>query len=94
MEAGTFWIAAAGMALAVLAVLAAALRVGAGAGLAGGGEDQRVYRHQLHEIDRDRQRGVIAGDEAERLRAEVARRLLEADRAVKPKPGNPLAGSK
>ena len=90
MEAGTFWIAAAGMALAVLAVLVAALR--AGRVPAGGGEDRRVYRHQLQEIDRDRQRGVIAGDEAMRLRAEVARRLLEADRAVKPQIASPTAG--
>ena len=92
MEAGRFWIAAAAMALAVLAVLAAALRSGTRPAPAVGGEDQRVYRHQLQEIDRDRQRGVIAGDEAERLRAEVARRLLEADRAPKPQLANPVAG--
>lgn len=92
MGAGTFWIAAAGMALAVLAVLWAALRSGTTEALAEGGEDQRVYRHQLQEIDRDRTRGLIAGDEADRLRAEVARRLLEADRAPKPPAGNPVAG--
>ena len=92
MAAGTFWIAAAGMALAVLAVLAAALRSGTREALAEGGEDQRVYRHQLDEIARDRQRGVIAAEEAERLRAEVARRLLEADRAGNGQAGNRQAG--
>jgi cytochrome c-type biogenesis protein CcmH len=92
MEAGTFWIAAAFMALAVLAVLAAALRFGARQAAGEGGEDQRVYRHQLQEIDRDRARGVIAADEAERLRAEVARRLLEADRAERPQVSSPLSG--
>lgn len=92
MEVGTFWIAAAAMALAVLAVLAASLRSGNRQRAASGGEDQRVYRHQLQEIDRDRQRGVIAAEEADRLRAEVARRLLEADRAAVPPVGNPAAG--
>ena len=90
MEAGTFWIAAAGMGLAVLTVLVAALRGGA-LGVEGG-KDQSVYRHQLQEIDRDRARGVIAAEEAERLRAEVARRLLEADRAEKPAVGSAGAG--
>lgn len=42
--------------------------------------DQRVYRDQLAEIERDQARGVIAGDEAKRLRSEVARRLLATDR--------------
>lgn len=42
--------------------------------------EMRVYADQLREIDRDRERGLIAPDEAERLRAETARRLLEADR--------------
>lgn len=48
-----------------------------------GGADAAVaiYRDQLTEIDRDRDRGVLSPDEAERVRAEVARRLIEADRA-------------
>ena len=92
MTAGTFWIAAAGMALAVLAVLVAALRAAGGERLSRRGQDQQVYRHHLQEIDRDRQRGVIAPEEADRLRAEVARRLLEADRVAQPASGSPLAG--
>jgi len=41
--------------------------------------DLRVYRDQLKEIDRDRARGVIGAEDAERLRAEVSRRILAAD---------------
>ncbi|MBN8290870.1 c-type cytochrome biogenesis protein CcmI [Rhodobacter sp. NTK016B] len=42
--------------------------------------EMRIYRDQLKEIERDAARGLIAPDEAERLRAETARRLLDADR--------------
>ncbi|MEH7826581.1 c-type cytochrome biogenesis protein CcmI [Gemmobacter denitrificans] len=45
--------------------------------------DLQVYRDQLAELERDRARGVVAPDEAERLRAEIGRRLLEADRAAR-----------
>jgi cytochrome c-type biogenesis protein CcmH len=37
-----------------------------------------VYRDQLAEIDRDRERGLLQGVEAEAARTEVARRLLAA----------------
>jgi len=40
--------------------------------------DIAVYRDQLAEVARDAARGVIAPDEAERLRIEISRRLLEA----------------
>ncbi|KAA9009335.1 c-type cytochrome biogenesis protein CcmI [Histidinibacterium aquaticum] len=40
-----------------------------------------IYRAQLEEIDRDIARGVLDGEEAERTRTEIARRLLAADRA-------------
>jgi len=40
----------------------------------------QVYRDQLAEIDRDLARGVVSADEAERVRIEVSRRLLEADK--------------
>jgi cytochrome c-type biogenesis protein CcmH len=46
--------------------------------------DQQVYRDQLAEVERDQARGMIAGDEAKRLRSEVARRLLAADRLEGP----------
>ncbi|KPP88012.1 MAG: cytochrome c-type biogenesis protein CcmH [Rhodobacteraceae bacterium HLUCCA08] len=43
--------------------------------------DMDIYRDQLRELERDIERGVIGGDEAERARTEIARRLLAADKA-------------
>lgn len=64
----------------VLAVLG--LRRGARALAAEPGErrEMRIYRDQLKEIERDRARGLVGDDEAERMRTETARRLLDADR--------------
>ncbi|MDE0589950.1 c-type cytochrome biogenesis protein CcmI [Halocynthiibacter sp. C4] len=42
--------------------------------------DVDVYRAQLDELERDKARGVISEAEAERLRLEISRRLLEADK--------------
>ncbi|PUB13215.1 c-type cytochrome biogenesis protein CcmI [Yoonia sediminilitoris] len=42
--------------------------------------DLAVYRAQLNEIDRDVARDVLAADEAERARTEIARRLLAANK--------------
>ena len=39
-----------------------------------------LYRDQLAGVERDLERGVLSADEAERLRTEVSRRLLDADR--------------
>ncbi|WP_421724217.1 c-type cytochrome biogenesis protein CcmI [Bauldia sp.] len=38
-----------------------------------------VYRDQLDEVDRDRDRGLIGDAEAEAARTEIARRLIKAD---------------
>lgn len=46
------------------------------------GQDIGIYRDQLAEVERDLARGTIAADEAERLRVEVSRRLLDADRTA------------
>ncbi len=46
--------------------------------------DIAIYRAQLDEIDRDLERDVLAPDEADRARTEVARRLLAANKAAKP----------
>lgn len=43
--------------------------------------DLRVYRDQLKEVDRDVARGVVAAEEADRLRIEISRRILDADKA-------------
>ncbi|WP_375262267.1 c-type cytochrome biogenesis protein CcmI [Palleronia sp.] len=73
-----FWIAAVLIAaLGALPVLAALFRPGGGREAA---HDMAIYRDQLTEIDRDLSRGVLTEDEADRTRAEVSRRLLEADR--------------
>ena len=40
----------------------------------------RIYADQLREVESELQRGLVSEEEAERLRTEVARRLLEADR--------------
>lgn len=76
-----FWAVAGMMALAVAVPLLSALR-GAKAPAPSAAQDVRVYRDQLGEVDRDLARGTIASDEAQRLRAEIGRRLIDADRAV------------
>lgn len=76
-----FWVLLALMAAAVVLVVIAPLARPAGAFLAASGEETRVYRDQLGELDRDRERGVIGGAEADAARAEIGRRLLAATRA-------------
>ncbi len=44
-------------------------------------QEVSVYRDQLDEIDRDVERGLIAGSEAGAARTEIARRLIKADSA-------------
>ena len=79
-----FWIGAGVMLAAVAGVLLAAVgRAGRTDGtdrVADGSADLDVYRAQMREIDRDLLRGVILEAEAEALRAEIGRRMLEADR--------------
>lgn len=80
MANAAFWMVALGLAAAVVLVLALAYRRGAVTSVAGT-EDLVIYKDQLAEIDRDLARGTITEDEAGRLRIEVGRRVLEADRA-------------
>ena len=42
--------------------------------------DVQVYRDQLSDLEKDRARGVISPEEAERTKIEISRRMLEADR--------------
>ena len=51
-------------------------------GLARGASDVAIYKDQLAEIERDRERGLIAAPEAQAAKLEVSRRLIEADRTV------------
>jgi len=80
MDDWEFWAAAGGMALAVLAVLVQALRRGSAAADAPVTRGLRVYRDQLAEVARDVARGTLPEAEADRLRREIARRVLDADR--------------
>ena len=77
-----FWILTSVLAFAVALVLGLSLiraRTGSEPAAA---YDLRVYRDQLKEVDRDLARGVISDEDAERIRAEVSRRILAADAQV------------
>jgi cytochrome c-type biogenesis protein CcmH len=76
-----FWAVAGCLAAAVAALLLAAMRRAGGGAADGVASDLAVYRDQLAEIDRDLVRGTIGPDEAARLRAEIGKRVIEADRA-------------
>lgn len=80
METAAFWAAAGGMGLAVAALFLLALRRARAEIAAAADFDLKVYRDQLAEIDRDLARGTLPPEEAERLRTEISRRLLDADR--------------
>jgi cytochrome c-type biogenesis protein CcmH len=74
-----FWIVAGALGAVVGGLLAVPLLRPAGG--APPASDREVYRDQLAELARDIERGLLAPEEAERARVEVARRLLLADRA-------------
>ncbi|WP_333714992.1 c-type cytochrome biogenesis protein CcmI [Yoonia sp.] len=77
-----FWIVCAVLALSVSAIMVTPLlRARAGAAE---NPDIAIYRAQLDEIDRDLERGLLEPEEAERARAEVARRLLAATKEDRP----------
>lgn len=79
MTAGVFWAVAVGLAAVVAYVLIAALRQ-VPAPSNSGEADMAVYRDQLAEIERDLARGTIGPAEADRLRAEVGKRVIDADK--------------
>lgn len=76
MESSAFWIAAALMTAACLAAIVRAVWTADRTS----GSDVDVYRDQLRELDRDLARGTLTEADAAAARAEVARRLLAADR--------------
>lgn len=80
MQDWVFWAAALGLFLAIAAILLVALRRDRGLTEATA-VDMKVYKDQLAEVERDIARGTLAPDEAHRLRSEVGRRILDADRA-------------
>lgn len=80
-----FWLFSALLTLAVGLAIAAPLRrrpTGPEGANSSAAFDLRVYRDQLREVDRDLERGVISADEAERLKAEIGRKVLDADRRL------------
>ena len=78
----TFWIFAIALAgLAALMLLLALLR-GKGEADVATASDLGVYRDQLHEVEKDVARGLLPEAEAKRVRVEISRRVLEADRAL------------
>ena len=78
-----FWVICAALAAVVaVAVMAPFFRARTEAEPAAA-YDLRVYRDQLREVERDLARNVIAPEDAERLRAEIGRKVIEADRALK-----------
>ena len=80
MTGWEFWAVACVLSGAVVAVLAAALRRAPTGGTEAAEADLAVYRDQLAEIGRDLTRGTTGPDEAARLRAEIGKRVIEADR--------------
>ncbi|MBD3678910.1 MAG: c-type cytochrome biogenesis protein CcmI [Rhodobacteraceae bacterium] len=77
-----FWLSAGFLTLMVGALLIRAMFVHRGGATPAAAYDLQVYRDQLKEVERDLARGVLSEAEAERVRVEVSRRLLEADRAM------------
>lgn len=53
--------------------------------------DLDLYKNQLSTLEYDVSRGAISQNEAEQLKAEISRRLLEADRALQNQPQNALS---
>ena len=82
METFWFWTVAAAMAVLVAAWLVRGLMRGGEVAAPAAAQDMQVYRDQLGEADRDLARGTLTAAEAARVKTEIARRLLEADRAL------------
>ena len=87
-----FWVLAC---LIIAGVAAVMVRASMGTHLNktdGAASDVQVYRDQLNEVARDAARGVLAEAEAEAVRLEVSRRLLDADQRAQVRdehaPGN------
>ena len=89
----SFFVQSAGFFVIALLVgvilLRAMSRAGQAAAADGTERAMRVYRDQITEIEHDLARGTIDEGEAERLRLEVSRRILELDKSDR---GRPVGG--
>jgi cytochrome c-type biogenesis protein CcmH len=74
-----FWIVSGALALVVSVMIGLTLMRGRVGDKPPAAYDLQVYRDQLKEVDRDLARGVIGTEDAERMRAEISRRVLTAD---------------
>lgn len=72
------WIAMAALTAATLALLVLPLLRAKGASAARGTYDLAVYKDQLKEVEKDIERGLLTGDQAEAARTEIQRRMLSA----------------
>lgn len=77
-----FWLITSVLAIGAFALLALALWRGHEGARPAAEFDLKVYRDQLAEVERDKERGVIEPDDAERLMTEISRRILAADTAM------------
>ena len=75
-----FWIVTAALCGVVVALMARAVLHARASEGSDAEYDLQIYRDQLAEVDRDLARKVLTEDEAEQVRTEVSRRILEADR--------------
>lgn len=82
LEVWGFWAIVAVITVLVTATLLLAARRARSDVRGAADYDLNVYRDQLAEVERDMARGVLPADEGHRLRTEVSRRLLDADRAA------------
>ena len=82
MDVMGFWTIAGALTLGVMLLLLLSLRRAGAEAEPAAQRDIAVYRDQLAEVDRDLARGTLPPAEAERLKTEIARRLLAADRAL------------
>ena len=95
-----FWIVVGVLVLVVAVLLALALLRGQDTGVAAAEFDLQVYRDQLAGVEQDLERGVVSKEEAARIKTEVSRRILDADKALQaasvashaPKSANMFAG--
>ena len=78
----SFWIFAGAITLLVTLLLVRALLSGGRGKEHPATYDLAVYRDQLKEVEKDVTRGIVAEEDAERLRLEISRKILSADAQI------------
>ena len=77
-----FWAVAAVMCIVVAIAFVVVIMRTRAAAAPSAAYDLQVYRDQLKDVDRDVARGTVSADEAERIRLEISRRILDADKTA------------